>query len=225
MKKQIIFIISAVIILASCASSPSMQTVYMQKDPDYSGPGRTSDSSAAQNNQRAGGSAQPATRAGQSADDELYNQRLRDLKYLYDRKNFTAPPIATVMNFNSQGLSALDAQFISDYLSSALYNTKAFRIIDRNQRETLLQELSFSMSGCSEESCQLEMGRLLSADKIVVGNLGKISSRFIMDVRMIDVSSGETVSVSNKIYNSMDELIDDSRFIAVNLTEGFLLDN
>jgi curli biogenesis system outer membrane secretion channel CsgG len=220
-KKQLLFITIFVIFLSSCASAPVVQTVFLQKDPNYTG--QVTQPAASQTNQPA--ASRPASASNTADSDELYNQKLQELRYLYNRKNFSVPPIATVMSFNSQGMSTMDAQFITDYLSSALYNTKAFRIIDRNQRETLLQELSFSMSGCSEESCQLEMGRLLSADKIIVGNLGKISSRFIMDIRMIDVSSGETVSVSNNIYNSMDELIDDSRFIAVTLTESFLLDN
>ena len=207
------------VFLSSCATSAKVQTVYLTRDPDYietKGP-------VPQEIQPE--TVKTASSGTSSGKDTEYNQRIAGIKRLYDRKNFTAPPVATVMSFNSQGLSDMEAQFISDYLSSALYNTKAFRIIDRNQRETLLKEMEFSMSGCSDESCQLEAGRLLSADKIIVGNLGKLSTRFIMDVRMIDVSSGETVSVSNEIYNTMDEMIDDCRFIAVNLTEGFLQDN
>lgn len=49
-----------------------------------------------------------------------------------------------------------------------------FRVIDGRRRNTLLQEQLFSISGCADESCLSEVGRILTKDKIVVGNLGKI---------------------------------------------------
>lgn len=61
---------------------------------------------------------------------------------------------------------------IISLLSSALFQTGEFTVIDVSERERLLQELEFSMSDCTDESCLREVGRMLSAEGIAAGNLG-----------------------------------------------------
>ncbi|MCD6397927.1 MAG: hypothetical protein J7L71_10350 [Spirochaetaceae bacterium] len=62
--------------------------------------------------------------------------------------------------------------------------------------------------GCTDEECQLEVGKLLAADYMVVGNLGKIGTRYAMSARLIDVETGETVLSVRDIYSNMDSMLD-----------------
>ena len=57
---------------------------------------------------------------------------------------------------------------IISLLSSALFKTDVYTVIDVSQRQTILEELNFPMSGCTGESYLLEVGKLLSAEAIVV---------------------------------------------------------
>ncbi|HAK46376.1 MAG TPA: hypothetical protein DCO79_10730 [Spirochaeta sp.] len=66
-----------------------------------------------------------------------------------------------------------------DFVSSHIVSTGNYRVIDRSQRQTILNEIQFSYEGCSDETCQLEIGRLLSAKLIVIGSLGKLGEQYL----------------------------------------------
>lgn len=133
---------------------------------------------------------------------------------MIDRSSF---PIVTVFDFQFEGISEMEAKFIVDFLGGALFDTGKYRLLDRNQRERILTEIEFSLSGCSDEACQLEVGKLLSADYMVVGSLGKIGTRFMINSRLIEIESGETMLSARDIYDDMDAMIDGCTKIASKL--------
>lgn len=129
-------------------------------------------------------------------------------------------PILTVFDFAVQGMSEQESMFIVDILSSALFDTRQYRILDRNQRNKILEEVEFSLSGCTDEECQLEVGQMLAADKIVTGSLGTIGNRYAINIKLIDVASGETISTAYSIYENLDALVDDCTTLAFQLAEN-----
>ena len=131
-----------------------------------------------------------------------------------------ARPTLAVLDFDSESVSASDTAVIVDLLSTEIFQTRRFRVIDRKQRERILGELKFALSDCSDESCQLEAGKMLAAEKIIVGSLGRVGSRYVCNARMVDVETGETLSAnSTNVFTSLDELLDAVRLIASELVE------
>lgn len=128
-------------------------------------------------------------------------------------------PLLSVMDFVIENVSESEGKLIVDLLSSALIKVQKYRILDRSQRDNLLKELEFSYSDCTDESCQLELGRLLAADKIVVGSLGKIGNRYILNAKLLNVVTGEAVSSAYEIFRSIEELVDGSEAVARELIE------
>ena len=123
-------------------------------------------------------------------------------------------PIITVLDFSVDGVSEAEMRSIINVLSSALFKTGYFTVIDVSQRETVLKEMEFSMSGCTDESCYLEVGKLLSAEGIVVGSLGKVGSRYILSVKMLKTETAATASTADGMYADLDELLDDIAEVA-----------
>ena len=82
-------------------------------------------------------------------------------------------PVVTVLDFGIKNIPEAEGEIVVDYLASAIFRTGCFNVIDRSQRQTLLTELEFSQSDCTDEACQIEIGRMLAANQIVVGTLGK----------------------------------------------------
>jgi tetratricopeptide (TPR) repeat protein len=119
-------------------------------------------------------------------------------------------PIVGVLNFQASGISKTELEIFLDYLSSSIAATGKYRIIDRTQRETILKEIEFSLSDCTDEKCQLEIGKLLSANQIIVGSLGKVSNRYLLTIKLIDVETAEAIRSVSEKYESMDALIDNS---------------
>jgi hypothetical protein len=61
--------------------------------------------------------------------------------------------------------------------------------------DRVLKEQGFQASGlCDGNECAVEVGRVLGIDRMVVGSIGKIGSMYIINVRMVDVSTGEILA-------------------------------
>ena len=128
-------------------------------------------------------------------------------------------PIITVLDFSADGVSESEMRSIINFLSSSLFKTGKFTVIDVSQRENILNELEFSMSGCTDESCYLEVGKMLSAEGIVVGSIGRVGSRFLLTAKLLQTETGATKSSADGMYKNLDELLDDIQNIAAGLTD------
>jgi hypothetical protein len=92
------------------------------------------------------------------------------------------------------------------------------RIFHKAQRDVILAELNFSLSGCADESCQLEVGKMLAAEYIVVGDVSKVGSRYILNTKMIETESSRTVNTAKGLFSSIDELLDNIDKLAKKLS-------
>ena len=127
-------------------------------------------------------------------------------------------PLLSVLDFEASGISKAESRIFVDFVSSYIVASNKYRVIDRTQRETILQEIEFSLTDCSDEKCQLEVGKLLSASQIIVGSIGKVGSWYILNMKLITVETGETVKTASDKYETIDALIEDSE----NLTHAFI---
>jgi len=118
-------------------------------------------------------------------------------------------PIIAVLDFKTDGVSEKEMRTLIARFTTALFNTEKFTVIDIGQRESLLREMEFSVSGCTDEACQLKIGKMLSAEMIVVGNIGKIGSRFLISSKMLETETARTRSAVDGVYSSLDLMVDD----------------
>ena len=126
-------------------------------------------------------------------------------------------PIITVLDLVTEDVSESEMNVIINRLSSALFQTEKYTVIDISQRQQILTELEFSLSGCADDSCMLEVGKMLSAEAIVVGSLGRIGSRIAVSVKMLETESGKTLSTADEIYQDIGELVDDVPALAAKI--------
>ena len=126
-------------------------------------------------------------------------------------------PIITVLDFKVDGVSEKEMKSLISLLSSALFRTNTFKVIDTTQRDALLKEVAFSAADCTDETCLLEIGRMLSAQMIVVGTVGKLGTRYVLSAKMLETETAETLRVADGIYASLDALVDGLQGIATRL--------
>ena len=126
-------------------------------------------------------------------------------------------PLISVLDFEASEVSEAESKLFVDYLSGHIVDSGKYHVIDRGQRELILEELQFSQTGCTDESCQLEIGKILQAKEIIIGSLGKIGSKYIITMKLIDVETNLTLGNSSERYDSIDELIDDSENLVFRL--------
>ena len=89
-----------------------------------------------------------------------------------------------------QGVSAGDAGIVTEFIFSAVYEygRDQYNIIAREQREALLAEQKFTLSGlCDEVSCAVEVGKYLSAEYMIVGSFTKFGSKYYITLQLVSV--------------------------------------
>jgi len=98
---------------------------------------------------------------------------------------------AALVDFRGLAITQAEATILSDRLRVELARTGRFEMIERERMTELLAEQGFQQSGlCDTERCYLEVGRLVGAEVIVAGTVGKLGRTYSVNARMIEVETG-----------------------------------
>ena len=97
-----------------------------------------------------------------------------------------------VFDFSNNGLSNNEVLTLTDRLRTELVRVSEQKIVERNKIDDILREQKFQMSGCVDE-CLIELGKLLGANSVVTGSIGKVGNIFTISARMVNVESGEII--------------------------------
>jgi hypothetical protein len=62
--------------------------------------------------------------------------------------------------------------------------------VERNQMHSILNEQGFQQTGCTDQECAVKIGKLLSAQKILMGSVSKVGMQMVINVRIVDVEKG-----------------------------------
>ncbi len=82
------------------------------------------------------------------------------------------------------------AQTLTDGLSEALAGSEDITLIDRASIEKILNELSLSSQGMTEAEGRLQVGKLLGAHYLILGEYAEIAGTLRLDARIVEVQSG-----------------------------------
>lgn len=137
-----------------------------------------------------------------------------------------------VMDFKAGvGVEEREVQGLSDMLINTLFETKKFDIVERSQLHEVFKEQKLQ-GDLTVQQC-VQVGRILGVKSVLIGtvnflaehknNDGSYSGEYNVDVRAVDVESGEVVTTagatksSGSTYRAMMEKI--GRQLAANLME------
>lgn len=106
-------------------------------------------------------------------------------------------PNVAVMPLQAKGVSANDADVITDGLIARLQQNGAMRVMERSQMDQIMKEQGFANSGaCEGGECAVQVGKFLSVDRIMVGSVGILGRTYTLNLRLVDVSTGEVLRSS-----------------------------
>ncbi len=104
----------------------------------------------------------------------------------------------------------------SEMLTTALVNSEAFKVTEREQLQKVAKELQLSQSGMIDTSQAKQLGKMVGADAIIIGSVTKIGPDLRLDTRIIDVQSGIILTAEkiigkgdlHSISNMADAIVD-----------------
>jgi len=110
-------------------------------------------------------------------------------------------PMVAVMPLQPKGVSGIDADVISDAIATQLQQSGMVRVMERAQMDQILKEQGFQQSGaCDGAECAVQMGKLLSVDRILVGTVGLVGRTYTLNLRMVGVGTGEVLRSDMKSH-------------------------
>lgn len=103
-------------------------------------------------------------------------------------------PEATVAvtDFSAHGVSAKEAAAISDLLRVRILNIGNCKSLERQQISTILQEQAFQQTKTIDPESAVRIGRLLNADKVIIGSVGMLDGKRFADTSIVSAKTGVT---------------------------------
>lgn len=122
---------------------------------------------------------------------------------------FAAPAPVALADLSAQGVAVTEATVITDQLRTALASTQRFAVVERTEMESVLREQGFQQAGCVSDVCAVEIGQMLGVRRMVVGTLGQAGKYVLLNLRFVDVQSGQIVySLSEKFRGGINEVVE-----------------
>lgn len=95
-----------------------------------------------------------------------------------------------VLDFTGHGLSSGEAAGFSDLVRARLFQIGNCGVVERSELEPLLREQSLQSSGLIAPESAVKLGKLLKAERVVIGSLGREGERRFADARIVSPRTG-----------------------------------
>ncbi len=100
-------------------------------------------------------------------------------------------PVVAVFALQSDGthLKAKDLQRLSDYIGATLTASGRYQVVPKAELKAALNaKKKASYKQCYAESCQIEIGKELAAEKTLAGTVSRFGKRCIVTLRIVDLA-------------------------------------
>jgi len=120
-----------------------------------------------------------------------------------------------IIDFEARG--TINKEFgnsISSQLTTKLINSKKFIVVERSNIQEAMNELKLQNQDEFDDSTASELGNLLGASSIVFGSISKIDALLLLNIKIIDVKSGELKYTFSEKFDSIPLLVNGVTIIA-----------
>jgi len=104
--------------------------------------------------------------------------------------------IAVVEFSDLKGSVTNFGRFLSEELITRLYQTKKFKVIERQQLNKIITEQKLSLTGVVDPASAQKLGRVLGVDSIVFGSISDLVRTLKINARLISAETGEVFAAA-----------------------------
>jgi len=98
-------------------------------------------------------------------------------------------PRIAILEFTANNTTKAFEAMIRNKMEVALFQTKAFTIVERKQINLVLREQGLQMTMCSDTDCAVQVGKLVSAEYVAVGSIDRLNG-YTITLKIISVKKG-----------------------------------
>ena len=106
---------------------------------------------------------------------------------------------------------------LTEVFETGMVNTEAFQVIEQNRVQEIVEAQKYALEDCTDEACAVEFGRLLAADRIVLGTFSSVGGQFIINAKIIDVETGQNIKADKVTAATINEMTEKVELLAFKL--------
>jgi TolB-like protein len=110
--------------------------------------------------------------------------------------------VLAVLNLKAAGTGRDTAETVSEMLRTEFINSGVYAVVERAQVREIMKENELRQAGCTDDSCAVEIGKLLSARKVVIGTVSVSAGELMINIRLVDVATGLAESAGKAVARS-----------------------
>ena len=122
-----------------------------------------------------------------------------------------------ILDVDAIGISEIEARALSEKLRSSLsqfiLNSQGeqwnnYELIERSQMDKIFEQFEIQNTGCTDINCAVEFGKMLNADRIIIGSVSHIGQSYIIALRLIDIETSKIIkSADTQHRGEIDDII------------------
>jgi len=113
-------------------------------------------------------------------------------------------PVVAILPFESIAVSRADTDAVNKFLESSFTATKVYTVITAEQRDQALGDADAAT--CRNEECAAQVGKKLSAEQVVLGNVALSEGKYIINARIIETASARTLAADSISADGAEQL-------------------
>ena len=124
--------------------------------------------------------------------------------FLVFSQTHTKPRIG-ILEFTAIDVSQGEANAVSELVTTEIVRTARFDVVDRKNIESLLREMQFQLSGCTDSTCAVEIGQILGLEFMIYGSVLKLGRLYSINMQMINVATAQIVHTGREQFRSIED--------------------
>ena len=127
------------------------------------------------------------------------------ISYLFPQDDKLA---ISILDFTGEDVSDKLLRACYQKLETSLIESNRFTVIAKNQREQILKEMKFQSSGVCDEECAVEIGQLVGAEYLMIGEIIGFVDLYQINIKIVNIEKGDVVEkVTEEIEGKLPQLL------------------
>ncbi len=107
-----------------------------------------------------------------------------------------------ILKLSTHGIPSMTADEISDGIRAEMRHLSVYELIDPATIQSVLRDQNMgSSSECNQNSCAIQIGQILGADRVAMGSISLIDGTYSVNIRTIEINTGRIVNDVNEYYS------------------------
>jgi len=114
----------------------------------------------------------------------------------------------SILDFTGDGVEDRVLRACYQKLETNLIESNQYTVIAKNQREEILNEMEFQNSGVCDEECAVEIGQLVGAEYLMLGEIIGFAGLYQVNIKIVNIEKGDVVEkVTKEIQGNLSDLL------------------